>query len=65
MVSDVGGMFLPHLVRHFLFLTDGNLFELVANLISIEMMDDGLEEGISQTAIYSKLNRLNPIMNIV
>ena len=35
---------------------DGNSFELVADLVSIEMMDDGLEEGISQSAICSMLN---------
>ena len=48
-----------------MYIEDGSPFELVADLISVEMINDGLDSGITKTAIYSMIKRLNPIRNIV
>ena len=44
---------------------DGTPYNLDADLVSAEMINDGLEEGITKVAIYTLLNRLNPIRNVV
>ena len=44
---------------------DGSPFELVADLVSVEMISDGLKDGVSKSAIYTLINQLNPIRNIV
>ena len=48
-----------------MYIEDGSPFELVADLVSVEMINDGLEHGITKTAVYTLINRLNPIRNIV
>ena len=48
-----------------MYIEDGMPFELVADLVSVEMINDGLDEGISKQAIYTLVNRLNPIRNVV
>ena len=44
---------------------DGSPFELVTDLVSVEMISDDLKDGIPKTATYILLNRINPIRNIV
>ena len=45
-------------------LEEGNKDRLVADLVSIEMLEDGLNKTVSRTAIQSLIDWLNPIKNI-
>ena len=46
-------------------LEEGNKERLVADLVSVAMLDDGKNETVSHSAIVSMINRLNPIENVV
>ena len=52
-------------IMTYMYIKDGFPFELVANLVSVEMINDGLERGITKTAVYTLMNPLNSIRNTI
>ena len=44
---------------------EGNRERFVADLVSIEMLNDGLNKSVSRQAVKSMMLRLNPIENVV
>ena len=46
-------------------LEEGGKEKFVADLVSIEMLNDGLNKTVSRTAVKSMMLRLNPIENVV
>ena len=44
---------------------EGNKERFVADLVSIEMLNDGINNTVSRKSIKSMMMRLNPIQNVV